>query len=147
MAVLSDIHGAVPDPAEQKVSGGGAQNDGHKQPHVIRHDDQHEQVGDGHLKHVQQGLQNVLLVQDLLSNGLLVRAKVLLAAVLVLRQLLQLVRIVVHLLAQVLEPLVGHGRQEDQDGHADKGARLGNHPGIEQDVLAVAAVELKGRGT
>lgn len=49
MAVLSDIHGAVPDPAEQKVSGGGAQNDGHKQPHVIRHDDQHEQVGDGHL--------------------------------------------------------------------------------------------------
>lgn len=42
MAVLSHIHGAVPDPAEQKVPGGSAQNYGQEQPHIVGHDNQHE---------------------------------------------------------------------------------------------------------
>lgn len=145
MTMLSHIHGPVPDPAEQEVAGGGAQDDGHEQPHVVGHDDEHEQVRDGHLEHVHDGLQDVLLVEDLLAEGLLVRAQVLLAAVLVLGQLLKLVRVVVHLLAQVLEPLVGHRGQEDQDGYPHEGARLRHHPRVEQDVLAVSAVELKER--
>lgn len=146
MAMLRDVHCPVPDPPKQKVSGTGAQDHGHEQPHVVRHDDEHEEVGDGHLEHVHEGLQDVLLVEDLLAQRLLVRAQVLLAAVLVLRQLLQLVRVVVHLLTPVLEALVGHRHQEDQDGHAHKGTRLGDHPRVEQDVLAVAAVELEIKG-
>lgn len=143
VTVLRHIDSAVPDPAEQEVSTGCAQDDGDKQPPVVGHHDEHQEVGDGHLEHVHDRLHDVLLVQDLLADGLLVRPQVLLAAVLVGRQLLQLVRVVVHLLAQILQSLVGDRRQEDQDGHPDKSTRLSHHPGVEQDVLTIAAVELQ----
>jgi hypothetical protein len=37
-------------PAEEKVADGAAQNDGHEEPHVVGHDDQHEQIGNDHLE-------------------------------------------------------------------------------------------------
>lgn len=50
MAMFCNIDKKALPPAEEKVSDSAAQNDGHEEPHVVGHDDQHEQIGNDHLE-------------------------------------------------------------------------------------------------
>jgi len=60
VTVLGDVHDDRFLPAEQEVPNGGAQDDHQAEPHVVGHEDQHEQEGQGHLEHVQQRLEQVV---------------------------------------------------------------------------------------
>ena len=46
-------------PSKAKVSESHAEDDGQTQPAVVRHEDEHEEVGDEQLDHVEQGLDHV----------------------------------------------------------------------------------------
>lgn len=50
MAMFCNINKKPFSPAEEEVADGAAQNDGHEEPHVVSHDDQHEEIGNDHLK-------------------------------------------------------------------------------------------------
>lgn len=54
----SEDGGLLP-PAEEEVPGGQAGHQGRAQPRIVRHEDQHEQVGERHLQQVQQRLREV----------------------------------------------------------------------------------------
>lgn len=66
VAVFSDIHRSVADPAEEQVSHAGSQDNSQEQPHIVRHHNQHERIGDRHLNQVEECLNDVRLVEDLL---------------------------------------------------------------------------------
>lgn len=59
VTVLGHVHNHRLLPAEQEVAAGGADDDRQAQPHVVRHEDQHQQERDGHLDDVQQRLVQV----------------------------------------------------------------------------------------
>lgn len=63
VAVVGDINEDGLLPAEQEVAGSGPESDGHTQPHVVRHEDQHEEVADDHLYDVQKRLEAVTQAQ------------------------------------------------------------------------------------
>ena len=50
MAMFCNINKKPFSPAEEKVADSAAQNDGHEEPHVVSHDDQHEEIGNDHLE-------------------------------------------------------------------------------------------------
>jgi len=50
MTMFCNINKKPFSPAEQEVADGAAQNDGHEEPHVVGHDDQHEEIGNDHLE-------------------------------------------------------------------------------------------------
>jgi len=56
VTVFIDVNDDRFTPAEEKVAHAGAENHGQTQPHIVRHEDQHEAVGEEHLDHVQEGL-------------------------------------------------------------------------------------------
>ncbi len=56
MTVFINIVRLGNSPAEQEVSEASANAHGNKQPSVESHRDQHEEVTDGNLNHVQEGL-------------------------------------------------------------------------------------------
>lgn len=62
--MLGRVDGAVPHPAEHVVAAHRAQHHRQTQPAVVRHHDQHQQVGDAHLQQVQQRLDDVHPVQQ-----------------------------------------------------------------------------------
>lgn len=53
VTVFSDVHDDRLAPAEQEVAGPRADGHSDAQEAVIRHEDQHEQVGHAHLEHMQ----------------------------------------------------------------------------------------------
>jgi len=59
VTVLGDVHHVALLPAEEEVADGAAQDDGQARPHIVRHDDQHQQVGERQLDAVQQRLDKV----------------------------------------------------------------------------------------
>ena len=52
-------------PAEEEVSSCSTQPHGHTEPHVIRHEYEHEEVTEDHLNHVKYGLQPMRTTQHL----------------------------------------------------------------------------------
>jgi hypothetical protein len=50
MTMFCNINKKPFPPSEDKVADGATQNDGHKEPHVIGHDDQHKEIGNDHLE-------------------------------------------------------------------------------------------------
>jgi len=60
VAVFSEVHGGTLPPAEHEVAQTGAHEHGQTQPHVVRHEHQHQQVRYGELEHVQDGLEQVV---------------------------------------------------------------------------------------
>lgn len=60
MTVLGYVHDNRFLPAEEEVTNGGAQDNHQAEPHVVCHEDQHEQEGQRHLEHVQQCLEQVV---------------------------------------------------------------------------------------
>lgn len=69
MTVVSDIDDDGFLPAKQEVASASAERDGYTQPHVVRHEDQHEEVTDDHLYNVQQCLEAVTQAQHARSVG------------------------------------------------------------------------------
>lgn len=59
VAVLGDINDDGLLPAEEEVADCCTDHDGDAQPHVIRHEDQHEEVAEDDLHHVQERLEAV----------------------------------------------------------------------------------------
>ena len=55
VTMVRHVHNGVLAPAEQKVADGGPQHGGQTQPRVVRHDDEHQQVGQGDLQEVEAG--------------------------------------------------------------------------------------------
>lgn len=56
VTVLSDVHDDRLLPAEQEVTGGGTNDDSQTQPHVVCHEDQHQQEAQCHLDDMQERL-------------------------------------------------------------------------------------------
>lgn len=62
VAALVGVDRALADPAKDVVAEGCPGDDGQAEPQVEQHDDQHQDVGHGHLEQVQQRLDDVQLV-------------------------------------------------------------------------------------
>ena len=59
MTVLIHIDGLVEVPVEHEVPKPGAKDNSYTQPSVVGHEDEHEEVAECHLDHVEYGLQDV----------------------------------------------------------------------------------------
>ena len=59
MTVFVTVRYDCPSPGEHEVAGAGAERDSDAQPHVERHEDEHEEVTDDDLDDVQNRLQHV----------------------------------------------------------------------------------------
>ena len=57
MAVFVDVDDNGLLPAKDEVARAGAEDDGDAEPAVVGHEDEHEEVADGDLHHVEHGLQ------------------------------------------------------------------------------------------
>lgn len=69
LAVLvAVVSGAGPPPAEQEVAERKAEHERQAQPHVVRHKDQHQHVGERRLNHVHQSLGRMPTAEHALSE-------------------------------------------------------------------------------
>lgn len=59
VAVLGNVHHHSLPPPEEEVSGTGTEEAGEAQPHVVGHEDEHQEVGDQELHHMEQRLDEV----------------------------------------------------------------------------------------
>lgn len=58
-----------PQSPKHQVAQPSTQNDGKEQPEVVRHDNQHEEVTNGNLHHMEEGLQNVKSIFNCIHLG------------------------------------------------------------------------------
>jgi hypothetical protein len=64
VTMLVDINRRESLEAEQKVANAGAENDAQAEPRVVGHEDEHEQVADCQLCHVQERLREVASIEQ-----------------------------------------------------------------------------------
>lgn len=69
--MLGDVHGYGLPPPEREVASTTAESDGETEPVVVGHEDEHQQVGDYELQHVQSRLEGVARAQHAQPHGLL----------------------------------------------------------------------------
>lgn len=69
LTVLGDVNHGVFSPAEEEVADSQASHQGDAEPHVVRHEHQHEDVGGGGLDHVQTCLDDVTRRQHWISES------------------------------------------------------------------------------
>lgn len=63
MAVFRHVYDHWLLPAKQEVADSEAQRDSHTQPHVVSHEDQHQEVANDNLDQVQERLESVAHAQ------------------------------------------------------------------------------------
>lgn len=68
MAVFGYVDGGRLPPSEQEVADRRSHSDSQAQPHVVRHEDQHQTVAEDYLQEVQNRLEAVVLAHHVLPG-------------------------------------------------------------------------------
>jgi len=141
MAVLGDVnHHRLP-PPECEIPQSGAYEHGYAEPDVVGHEDEHEEVGDEELHHVQQGLHAVAYREHGHPHGLLAvtDGDVVFAGARVARGVNGLAE---HVVPSIFESFVKEGHDADAKHRQGQFPNSGDLPPTEQDSFTVAEVEV-----